>query len=78
MKSIHRPHYAELIEKLVEVRTSCGVTQTELAKQLGKHQSYVAKIEALDRRLDVVELADWLKALKMQPQRFMEGLDWWN
>ncbi|WP_426320483.1 helix-turn-helix domain-containing protein [Pseudoduganella sp. R-43] len=78
MKSIHRPHYAELIAKLVEARTDCGVTQVELAKRLGKQQSYVAKIEALDRRLDVVELADWLNALDLRPDVFMGGLHWWR
>ena len=44
-------------------RKAAGLTQTELAKQLGKPQSYVSKYERGERRLAVVEflaLADLL------------------
>lgn len=39
------------------------MTQVELAQRLGKPQSYVSKVEILERRLDVIELMDWLKVL---------------
>ncbi|MBA5640385.1 helix-turn-helix transcriptional regulator [Duganella sp. LX20W] len=78
MKSIHRPKYVELIEKLVEARNAHGVTQIELAARLVKPQSYVAKVEALDRRLDVIELGDWLHALGEPPAKFMGRLSWWK
>lgn len=78
MKSIHDPRYGHLVEKLVALRETCNVTQTQLAEALGKPQSYVAKVENLDRRLDVVELADWLYALKIAPSRFVLELPWWQ
>ncbi len=78
MKSIHNPRYRQLIEQLVLLREQLGITQTHLAKLLDKPQSYVAKVENLDRRLDVVELADWLHALGMSPQKFMTHLVWWH
>lgn len=40
-----------------------NITQVELAASLKKHQSYIAKVENLDRRIDVLELHDWLLAL---------------
>jgi len=41
------------------------VTQVELARRLKKPQSYVSKIEILERRIDVIELIDWLTALNI-------------
>ena len=63
MRSIHDPRYQDLIQKLIELRESKNVTQVELAQRLGKPQSYVSKVEILERRLDVIELIDWLKVL---------------
>ena len=78
MKSIHDPRYVQFIERLVSLREKVETTQTELAERLRKPQSYVAKVENLDRRLDVVEIADWLTALKTPPHLFMAELDWWR
>ncbi len=47
------------------LRESKNVTQVELARRLEKPQSYVSKIEILERRLDVIELMDWLVALNI-------------
>ena len=63
MRSIHDPRYQDLIQKLIELRESKNVTQVELARLLNKPQSYVSKVEILERRLDVIELSDWLKVL---------------
>tara|TARA_R110002110_G_scaffold98919_4_gene253020 strand:- start:3578 stop:3745 length:168 start_codon:yes stop_codon:yes gene_type:complete len=37
------------------------MTQEELAKRLGKHQSYVSKFETGERRLDVIEFIEVAK-----------------
>ncbi|MBU3846256.1 MAG: helix-turn-helix transcriptional regulator [Candidatus Acinetobacter avistercoris] len=63
MRSIHDPRYQDLIKKLIELRESKHMTQVELARRLNKPQSYVSKVEILERRLDVIELNDWLKVL---------------
>ncbi|MFW2011467.1 helix-turn-helix domain-containing protein [Acinetobacter bereziniae] len=65
MRSIHGPKYQDLIKKLIELRESKDVTQVELAQRLGKPLSYVSKVEILERRLDVIELMDWLTALSI-------------
>lgn len=62
---IYDPRYQNLIKKLIELRESKNVTQVELAQHLGKPQSYVSKVEILERRLDVIELMDWLTALSI-------------
>lgn len=78
MKSIHDPRYRRFVEQLIALREGRGTTQTQLADLLGKPQSYVAKVENFDRRLDVVELADWLHALSTPPHQFMSQLAWWQ
>ncbi|AVH13225.1 transcriptional regulator [Acinetobacter indicus] len=72
MSSIHDPRYKKLIQELISIRESKKVTQVELATSLNKPQSYVAKVENLDRRLDILELTDWLTALDISIIQFIE------
>ena len=51
------PAYQAFLERLVEARTSAGLTQSSVAQRLGKHQSFVSKCESGERRVDVIELA---------------------
>lgn len=78
MKTIHDPRYDAFIDALIRVRLNREITQMQLAAVLGKPQSYVAKVENLDRRLDVVETRDWLMALNIAPPEFMSLISWWS
>lgn len=72
MSSIHDPRYIGLIHCLISIREEQNITQVEVASSLKKHQSYVAKVVNLDRRLDIIELYDWLKALNFQLTEFIK------
>lgn len=50
------------------------MTQVELARRLGKPQSYVSKVEILERRLDVIELMDWLAAIDKDLIKFLNEI----
>jgi len=78
MKSIHDPRYIEFIEKLTSERRAREITQEQLSTLLGRPQSYVAKVENLDRRIDMVETRDWLIALGVAPSEFMARISWWT
>lgn len=65
--SIHSEAYRALIERLIKARTSAGLSQQIVADRLGKPQSYVAKIEGFERRLDVIELLMLAKAVGFNP-----------
>lgn len=48
--------YRLLRAALIEARHASGLTQAELAKALGRPQSFVAKYEGGERYVDAVEL----------------------
>lgn len=58
-KSVHTKEYKALRAELRAVREKAGLSQRDLATKLGVPHSWVAKVEAGERRIDVVELA-WL------------------
>lgn len=76
-KSLKSAEYARLIELLVATRHKAGIRQQGLAKKLGKPQSFVAKYEGGERRLDVVEFITIAEALGADPlrlfRRFVQG-----
>ena len=74
MKSIHHPAYKTLQRRLAEARTGAGMTQEKLAAKLARPQSFVSKVEAGDRRLDVVEYIQWMRAVNMDPTAIITAL----
>jgi len=61
--SLGTPRYNSLMAKLAQLRKQSGMTQSQLAKKLNKPQSFVAKYEGGERRLDVIEFIDVVTAL---------------
>lgn len=64
-KSIFTREYAVLRRLLREQREAAGITQVELAERLGETQSYVSKVERGERRLDLVQLGHFCKAIEI-------------
>ncbi|MDF1671317.1 MAG: helix-turn-helix transcriptional regulator [Roseovarius sp.] len=55
-KTIRSPGHEALRDALIVARKTAGLTQAELAEKLKCHQSFVARIESGERRIDVIEL----------------------
>jgi hypothetical protein len=68
-KSLKSPEYERLIALLVAVRKKAEIRQQGLAKKLGKPQSFVAKYEGGERRIDVVEFIAIVRAVGGDPVR---------
>jgi transcriptional regulator with XRE-family HTH domain len=66
-RSLRTPGHRALLQVLVAARREMGLTQQALAECLGRPQSYVAKVETGERRLDVVELIEWAACLGKSP-----------
>lgn len=64
-RGIHDDRYRGLIEALAAARRNAGLTQAELANELGRRQQFVSKYESGERRLDIVEFADIARALEL-------------
>lgn len=71
---IYHPKYTLLIGKLIDARKKMGMTQANLAKKLGKHQSYVAKVESCERKLDVIEFIEWCQALDLVASQIISNI----
>ncbi|WP_207764762.1 XRE family transcriptional regulator [Hyphococcus luteus] len=48
----------EELQKPVKERKAADLNQTELAKALAQYQSFVARVESGERRVDVIEFPD--------------------
>jgi len=59
--SAHASAYRRFLVRLRQARTEAGLTQAEVARRIGRLQSFVSKCESGERRVDVVELADFSK-----------------
>ena len=73
-KSLRSPEHRAFCALLVEARHKAAINQTELARRLGKPQSYVAKYEGGERRLDVVEFLAVCRAIGTDPVRIIRAL----
>jgi transcriptional regulator with XRE-family HTH domain len=71
---MHDPRYEIFRELLVELREQKGLTQVDVATQLGKPQSYVSKYERGERRLDVIEMLSIADVLEINPAHVLRDL----
>ena len=74
-KSIHSPQHQKLRELLVAARKKAGMTQAEVAEMLGRPQSFVAKYEGGERRLDVIEFIDVARALDADAVKLLRRIE---
>jgi transcriptional regulator with XRE-family HTH domain len=61
-KSVHTSEYAALRRGLREAREGAGLSQRGLAARLKVPHSWVAKVETGERRLDVLEFIEFVRA----------------
>lgn len=79
MPAAHKPEYMEFVSRLRSARKAKRLSQRDLGAALGKPQSYVSKVETCERRLDLIETAEWCLALDIQlgdilPQRLRAAM----
>ena len=73
-KTIHSAESAKLAELLREAREKAGLTQSQLAKKLSKPQSFVAKYEGGERRIDMIEFLKITEAIGANPVKIVKAL----
>jgi len=72
--NLNSPEYLLLREILRRERRICGLTQEDVAADLGCAQSFVSKYEQGERRLDVVDFIRLCEVLSMNPSALLREL----
>lgn len=70
-KIIYTKEHKNLIKLLKKARKEAGLDQEDVASFLGKTQSYVSKIEAGQRRIDIIQLRQFAKLYKKPINYFL-------
>jgi transcriptional regulator with XRE-family HTH domain len=65
--TLHDPNYRAFVSHLAGLRVQLGVTQAELARRLGKPQSFVSKAERFERWIDPGEFRAIALVLGVDP-----------
>ena len=68
MTSIYLEQYQLVIHTLKEARIKQNIIQEKLAQALNRPQSFIAKVESGERRLDVVEFLHIARLLSINPE----------
>ena len=74
MKSIHDSRYIAMITHLKQVRKANKISQETLALRLNVDRTIITKAETFVRRLDLIELCDWLEALDYSLEDFLKEI----
>lgn len=73
-KTLRTRGHKTLIELLVSARESAGFTQRALAERLKRPHSFVGRIEAGERRVDVIEFIEIARVLNADPHKMLDRL----
>lgn len=69
-----RDRQEKLRKRLIEARLAAGLRQVDVAASLQKPQSYVAKIEGGERRVDFLEVLDLCSVIGLDPTTLVHEL----
>jgi transcriptional regulator with XRE-family HTH domain len=74
-RAFNSREYRTFLSLLRSAREQSGVTQVELGRRLRVGQAFVSKSEGRDRRIDIIELRQICRALKVDFVDFVQQLD---
>ena len=74
-KTLYSRHNDILLSMLRRAREEERLRQADLAARLGRAQATVSKAETGERRLDVIELREWLAAMAVDFVAIVQELD---
>ena len=74
-RSTFAPRNVRFRDHLRKRRVAANLTQAQLADRLNRPQSFVAKYEGGERRLDVIEFMEIAEAIGFDPAEFIGRFD---
>lgn len=63
-KTIYSEEHKRLVDRLIKAREEAHLGQEEVAKRLGRTQSYISKLESGQRRIDLIQLKGFAQIYK--------------
>lgn len=72
VKAIFSKDHKYTVKQLKKARQEAGLDQVEVAKLLNKTQSHVSKVEAGQRRIDIVALKEFARIYKKPMDYFLK------
>jgi ribosome-binding protein aMBF1 (putative translation factor) len=73
-KTLGSARHKVLVDLIVTKREAAGLTQTQLAEKLGEYQSFVARLESGQRRIDVIEFLELSSILGFDPAKVIRSI----
>ncbi|MGP5303274.1 helix-turn-helix domain-containing protein [Psychrobacter celer] len=73
-KTIYNKEYCDFIQSLCAERKRLGLSQLEVADQIGMTQSEISKIESCERRIDINEFRLLLTVYRVQHNEKLKHL----
>lgn len=74
-KTIMSAGHKALVLEMTNARKTKDITQAELASTLKCQQSLIARIESGQRRVDVVDMVRWARAVGSEPSDFLRVVE---
>jgi transcriptional regulator with XRE-family HTH domain len=72
-RSLHSEDYRKLTAILLQARNDAKLTQQQVADALGRPQSFIAKVEGGERRIDLVEFVALSRAVGADPRTLLNS-----
>lgn len=74
-KTIASPGHQALVQAMISARKAARMTQIDLSNALGCQQSLIARMESGQRRIDLLDVVRWARAVGADPRRFVDVVD---
>jgi transcriptional regulator with XRE-family HTH domain len=72
LKNLRSAKHRALVSAIVSARQAAGLTQRQLAARLKRSNSFVWKIEAGERRVEVLEFVEIARATGVEPTELLQ------
>ena len=75
MKHLRSPKHRALITEVVAARHAAGLTQRQLAAKLKRSNSFIWKLEAGERQINVLELIEIARVLGVKASKLIAEVE---